>query len=392
MKAALDGLDAVNGDLSDDQEKYREALTKPEARRRRPARSRSTRTARRSARHFITEVAKGADGIFYNKVVKVVPKVDQTLGLLARTSSSRWVSARATSRAARKRRRTAARTAVSVDAPGSRGPAEHDAMTPDHVRPRRDAARHRRRPRARGRHPARSARCARIDDMSFCGGGGRAARGARRQRRRQDHAVQRHHRRLPADARAASASSARTSPTCRRTSASAGTAAHLPVSLLFRGLTVRDNLFLAVRGVARGRFASAGRARRTRRAQATDELLERVRLDAVARAPGRRACRTASSASSRSAWRWPARRASSCSTSRPPACRRPSGASWSRSSTALPAAHRLRHHRARPRRRAARRRAGHHHAQRPGAQARHAAARSRTTPRCRRSTWAEAGT
>ncbi|GAB4195865.1 MAG: ABC transporter ATP-binding protein [Thalassobaculales bacterium] len=53
-------------------------------------------------------------------------------------------------------------------------------------------------------------------------------------------------------------------------------------SLLFRDLSVRDNLFLAVRGVARGRFAflrpGAGHASR----RATEELLERVHLAAVA--------------------------------------------------------------------------------------------------------------
>jgi branched-chain amino acid transport system ATP-binding protein len=53
-------------------------------------------------------------------------------------------------------------------------------------------------------------------------------------------------------------------------------------SLLFRELTVRDNLFLAVRGVARGRF-SLVRPRResTTRASAAD-LLRRVRLESVA--------------------------------------------------------------------------------------------------------------
>jgi branched-chain amino acid transport system ATP-binding protein len=53
-------------------------------------------------------------------------------------------------------------------------------------------------------------------------------------------------------------------------------------SLLFRDLTVRDNLFLAVRGMSRGRFsllrpgdADASRA-------ATEELLERARLSHIA--------------------------------------------------------------------------------------------------------------
>ena len=99
-------------------------------------------------------------------------------------------------------------------------------------------------------------------------------------------------------------------------------------SLLFRDLTVRDNLFLAVRGVARGRFGflRAPAAHPTQRA--TDDLLQRVRL--TGRPTSRcRPCRTASSGSSRSAWRWRARRASSCSTSRRRGCLRPSGASWS---------------------------------------------------------------
>jgi branched-chain amino acid transport system ATP-binding protein len=53
-------------------------------------------------------------------------------------------------------------------------------------------------------------------------------------------------------------------------------------SLLFRELSVRDNLFLAVRGVARGRFSLLRpRAASTTRAAAED-LLRRVRLEAVA--------------------------------------------------------------------------------------------------------------
>jgi branched-chain amino acid transport system ATP-binding protein len=53
-------------------------------------------------------------------------------------------------------------------------------------------------------------------------------------------------------------------------------------SLLFRELSVRDNLFLAVRGVARGRF-SLWRARPSHvSAQAAQDLLERVRLTPVA--------------------------------------------------------------------------------------------------------------
>jgi len=53
-------------------------------------------------------------------------------------------------------------------------------------------------------------------------------------------------------------------------------------SLLFRELTVRDNLFLAVRGASRGRYGFL-RPRATHPSRvATEELLRRVRLDAVA--------------------------------------------------------------------------------------------------------------
>ena len=56
-------------------------------------------------------------------------------------------------------------------------------------------------------------------------------------------------------------------------------------SLLFRDLSVRDNLFLAVRGVASGRFgfwpARAGSPSQA----ATDDLLERVRLSHIAAEP-----------------------------------------------------------------------------------------------------------
>jgi branched-chain amino acid transport system ATP-binding protein len=53
-------------------------------------------------------------------------------------------------------------------------------------------------------------------------------------------------------------------------------------SLLFRELTVRDNLFLAVRGVASGRFSfrRAGAAHPS--TAATEDLLHRVRLDHLA--------------------------------------------------------------------------------------------------------------
>jgi branched-chain amino acid transport system ATP-binding protein len=52
-------------------------------------------------------------------------------------------------------------------------------------------------------------------------------------------------------------------------------------SLLFRDLTVRDNLFLAARGISRGRYSFL----RSRRNRTTEELLERVRLTRVADQP-----------------------------------------------------------------------------------------------------------
>jgi len=53
-------------------------------------------------------------------------------------------------------------------------------------------------------------------------------------------------------------------------------------SLLFRDLTVRDNLFLAVRGVARGRFSMLRPRRASTTRAAANDLLERVRLASVA--------------------------------------------------------------------------------------------------------------
>ncbi len=80
MKAALDALEAVKGDLSDGQKKFRETL--------------STMTlktpvgdikldANRQAigTTFITEVVKDAQGNLSNRVVRAIPNVDQTLGL-----------------------------------------------------------------------------------------------------------------------------------------------------------------------------------------------------------------------------------------------------------------------------------------------------------------------
>jgi branched-chain amino acid transport system substrate-binding protein len=80
MKAALDGLEAVKGDLSDGQAKYREALKNLKLQ---TPTGVVTLDENRQAigTTFVTEVAKGADGVFFNKVVKVVPNVNQRLGL-----------------------------------------------------------------------------------------------------------------------------------------------------------------------------------------------------------------------------------------------------------------------------------------------------------------------
>ena len=53
-------------------------------------------------------------------------------------------------------------------------------------------------------------------------------------------------------------------------------------SLLFRDLTVRDNLFLAVRGAASGRFSFLRARDGHASTQATQELLERARLTHIA--------------------------------------------------------------------------------------------------------------
>jgi branched-chain amino acid transport system substrate-binding protein len=80
MKAALDGLDAVKGDLSNNQAKYREALSKmvlktPTGDVRLDANRQAIGTT------FVTEVVKDAQGNLFNKVVSKVDNVDQMLGM-----------------------------------------------------------------------------------------------------------------------------------------------------------------------------------------------------------------------------------------------------------------------------------------------------------------------
>jgi branched-chain amino acid transport system substrate-binding protein len=80
MKAALDALDAVKGDLSGGQVAYRAALSKLVLK---GPTGDVTLDENRNAigPTFVTEVTKAADGSFFNKVVKVTAKVNQQLNL-----------------------------------------------------------------------------------------------------------------------------------------------------------------------------------------------------------------------------------------------------------------------------------------------------------------------
>jgi branched-chain amino acid transport system substrate-binding protein len=78
-KALLNAIDAVGGDVSGDQAKLREALSKM---------SFDTPTGKVSldknrqaiADNYLSEVTKGEDGKLYNKVISVTSQVNQTLG------------------------------------------------------------------------------------------------------------------------------------------------------------------------------------------------------------------------------------------------------------------------------------------------------------------------
>ena len=79
-KAALDALDVVKGDLSGGQKTYRAVLQKTDFKG--PAGEVKIDANRNGVgTTYITEVAKATDGSFYNKVVKSVPNISQTLGL-----------------------------------------------------------------------------------------------------------------------------------------------------------------------------------------------------------------------------------------------------------------------------------------------------------------------
>ena len=80
MKATLDGLDIVKGDLSDGQKKYRDTLSKMTLKT--PVGDVKLDANRQAiGTTFITEVVKDAQGNLYNKVLRKIDNVNQTLGL-----------------------------------------------------------------------------------------------------------------------------------------------------------------------------------------------------------------------------------------------------------------------------------------------------------------------
>ena len=80
MKAALDGLEAVNGDLSDGQKKYREALSRMTLKT--PVGDVKLDANRQAiGTTFVTEVVKDPQGNLYNKVLRKVDGIDQMLGM-----------------------------------------------------------------------------------------------------------------------------------------------------------------------------------------------------------------------------------------------------------------------------------------------------------------------
>jgi branched-chain amino acid transport system substrate-binding protein len=79
-KALLDALDAVKGDLSNNHAALRKTLATMTVKT--PTGDVKLDENRNAvANMFLTEVAKASDGTLYNKVVKVMPNVGQTLGM-----------------------------------------------------------------------------------------------------------------------------------------------------------------------------------------------------------------------------------------------------------------------------------------------------------------------
>ena len=290
MKAALDGLDAVNGDLSDGQEKYREALQKLKLK---TPTGEVTLDENRQAigTTFITEVAKDADGTFYNKVLcKVDAKVDQTArheeGGVRQDGS-----------------RLARRAELPVGGSGRQAmasitdPAQRELPLAPVTRSLEGVTR------TFGALRA-------IEDVSFSVAAGerRAVIGANG----------------AGKTTLFNAITGDFPPTAGRvrffgedvTAHAAlrahphGHAAHLPVlAAVPRPHGAGQSFPRRARRRARALQLPAPAAAQHHARCRTDDLLERVRLDARGAISRCRRCRTASSASSRSAWRWPARRA-----------------------------------------------------------------------------------
>jgi branched-chain amino acid transport system substrate-binding protein len=79
-KAVLLALDKIGGDLSDKEVKLRDTLSKLEFDTP-TGKVKLDKNRQAIADNYLTEVAKGADGNLYNKVIQVTPAVNQTLGI-----------------------------------------------------------------------------------------------------------------------------------------------------------------------------------------------------------------------------------------------------------------------------------------------------------------------
>lgn len=80
MKATIMGLETVGGDVSDGGKKLQEALAKVSFDS--PTGKVSLDANRNAiADNYLTEVSEGSDGNLYNKLIKVIPQVNQTLGI-----------------------------------------------------------------------------------------------------------------------------------------------------------------------------------------------------------------------------------------------------------------------------------------------------------------------
>jgi len=80
MKATLDGLEMVKGDLSEGQKKYRDTLAKMTLKT--PVGDVVLDENRQAiGTTFITEVVKDSQGNLYNKVLRKIDNVNQLLGM-----------------------------------------------------------------------------------------------------------------------------------------------------------------------------------------------------------------------------------------------------------------------------------------------------------------------